>query len=227
VQDVLANIDVRVGQLLDALDTLVGAGRYVVAFSSDHGVPFIPEQEMATGRDAGRISSTALRRATNAATAAVLGVEGDYVAASFDHQIALVPGVYEAVRRAPGGLASVTRAITEIPGVRAAWSADDMLDRSGDWLTTAMQRSYVPGRSGDLMVSARPGWVLRSSSGTTHGTANDDDRRVPVVFYGAGVRAGRYDVQASPADIAPTLAALAQIVMRRADGRVLTEGVAR
>jgi hypothetical protein len=34
-------------------------------------------------------------------------------------------------------------------------------------------------------------------------------------------------VQASPADIAPTLAALAQIVMRRADGRVLTEGVAR
>ncbi len=44
VQDVLARLDVTIGELLDHLDRTVGAGKYVVAFSADHGVAQIPEQ---------------------------------------------------------------------------------------------------------------------------------------------------------------------------------------
>jgi hypothetical protein len=46
------------------------------------------------------------------------------------------------------------------------------------------------------------------------------------MFYGAGVRPGVYAGAATPADLAPTLAALAQVRFDRADGRVLTEAIA-
>jgi len=44
---------------------------------------------------------------------------------------------------------------------------------------------------------------------------------VPVIFFGAGVRKGIHQGAASPADIAPTLAALAGAPFKAADGVVL------
>ena len=48
---------------------------------------------------------------------------------------------------------------------------------------------------------------------------------MPVILFGAGVKAGRYDRAATPADIAPTLARGAGIKMPKAEGRVLAEGL--
>jgi hypothetical protein len=47
------------------------------------------------------------------------------------------------------------------------------------------------------------------------------------VFYGASVRAGRYASTATPADIAPTLAAIAGIRMTLAEGWVRTDASRR
>ena len=60
-----------------------------------------------------------------------------------------------------------------------------------------------------------------SAKGTTHGSANPDDQRVPVIFMGAGIKRGHYTEAVTPADIAPTLAALCGITMPRAEGRAL------
>ena len=64
-----------------------------------------------------------------------------------------------------------------------------------------------------------------SAVGTTHGSANADDQRVPVLLYGRGVRKGEYRQPASPADIAPTLAALSGVALPQAEGRVLKEAL--
>lgn len=74
------------------------------------------------------------------------------------------------------------------------------------------------------MVLSEPYWIGQAN-GTTHGTVYDYDRRVPVLFAGAGIKPGRYMVPASPADIAPTLAYLAGITMAHADGVVRTEAI--
>jgi hypothetical protein len=50
---------------------------------------------------------------------------------------------------------------------------------------------------------------------------------VPIIFFGAGIRAGRYISPASPADIAPTLAALVGIQMPQAEGWALKDAIAR
>jgi arylsulfatase A-like enzyme len=73
-------------------------------------------------------------------------------------------------------------------------------------------------------VVPREHWIL-STAAATHGTLHPYDQRVPVIFFGAGVAAGRYRGEATPADIAPTLAALARIQVPAIDGRVLTDAV--
>ena len=80
--------------------------------------------------------------------------------------------------------------------------------------------SHFPARAGDVIVVPKENWLF-SSSAATHGTMYAYDQRVPVMFFGAGVPAARRDETATPADIAPTLAALAGIRFNAPDGRAL------
>jgi arylsulfatase A-like enzyme len=49
---------------------------------------------------------------------------------------------------------------------------------------------------------------------------------VPVIFYGAGIAPGTYYSDASPADIAPTLATLLKIeIPSNCVGRILSEAI--
>lgn len=62
---------------------------------------------------------------------------------------------------------------------------------------------------------------------TTHGSAYNYDTHVPVIFFGVGVRPGRYNGDCSPSDIAPTLAAVLSIEPpSNRTGRVLVEALA-
>jgi predicted AlkP superfamily pyrophosphatase or phosphodiesterase len=227
VQDLLARLDVQVGRLLDELDR-VAAGRYVIGMSSDHGVAWLPEQLVADGKDAGRISSTAIRNSVNGVLKDALGVEGA-VGMVNELQVALVPGLYDALRSRDGIFDAIKKAIRAIDGVAEVFTADEIMNgaESSNRYLQAWRLSYVPGRSGEFMIVPRPHWILRSGSGTTHGSPHAYDQRVPLVFYGTGITRGRYDQPATPADLAPTLAALAGFAMPQAQGRALTIAIAR
>jgi hypothetical protein len=92
-------------------------------------------------------------------------------------------------------------------------------------MLTLMRKSYAAGRSGDVAFVLKPNWMA-TATGTTHGTPYLYDRQVPVAFFGAGVGVGRYPTQATPVDVAPTLAALAGLSLPKTDGRVLAEAIA-
>ena len=91
-----------------------------------------------------------------------------------------------------------------------------MARTSDDPVKRAAALSYHRGRSGDIIVVPERNWLL-SSAATTHGTLYPYDQRVPVIFFGAGVRAAAYDTPATPADIAPTLAELAGVRFERTE----------
>jgi hypothetical protein len=88
---------------------------------------------------------------------------------------------------------------------------------SADRLLKEAAFSYFQGRSGDLVLVPKPGWMF-SATGTTHGTGSDDDQRVPVLLFGAGIRPGTYAEPITPADVTPTLAAIFGVTMSQADG---------
>ena len=151
---------------------------------------------------------------------------GKYLSRMNGNDIYFEPGAYERLKRRPRTLKLMTDAMARVPGVRKVFTADDVANAAGasDPLLRAAALSYVKGRSGDLIVALKPGWMF-SAAGTTHGSASADDQRVPLLLFGYGVKPGHYDAPASPADVAPTLAAVAGVPLPTAEGRALKEAL--
>ena len=240
VQDVLLRLDGTLERFLGALDQKVGKDRYVVALSADHGVAEIPEQLQAQGKDAGRILEADVARSLNTAIARelVAGAKKDDpannestspVVGQVGNEIYLAPGVYDRLRGTKGAVARVLAALRKFPGIADAVEADAVAGKEARQTTgpgslrRAAALSYFPERSGDLLILPKPNWIVGQSLATTHGSTHDYDRRVPVVFYGRGVKALRSDRPVSPADVAPTLAALLGVTMKQAEGSALPE----
>ena len=67
----------------------------------------------------------------------------------------------------------------------------------------------MPGRSGDLIVRVDSGVVVTDRpTRADHGTPYSYDCSVPLVFYGADFKRGRFDAPALLRDLAPTCAAV-------------------
>jgi Type I phosphodiesterase / nucleotide pyrophosphatase len=227
VQDVLARLDVVLGRLFDTLDRTVGADKYVVAFSSDHGVALLPEQAASLGAVGGRLSVNALGVAIESALRGHFGPR-PFIEAMTGTYVHFLPGVLDAIQGNALALRGVEAAALAVPGVeRVLWSTELSSSSASDATAVlAMRRSYFAGRSGDLAFQPKPHWVV-ASAGTNHGSWHAYDREVPVIFLGANVKSGRQSGVASPLDVAPTLAALAGITMPRGSGRPLVEIISK
>jgi predicted AlkP superfamily pyrophosphatase or phosphodiesterase len=223
VQDVLIRVDRTIGRLLDHLETAVGAGNYIVGLSADHGVAEIPER---VGRG-GRISNKIISETLQKVLVPLLG-PGEHVASAAYTDIYLSDATCARLAGDEKLKALVLDTLRSVPGIGYAfWGADLATAEARadhDPVRRAAALSYNAGRSGDLIIAPGPNWLL-STSVTTHGTQHSYDQRVPVMLFGASVRSGHYQQAATPADLVPTLAAVAQVKIAPTDGRVLTEAL--
>lgn len=219
VQDTLLRLDLAMGDLLDALDRHVGKGRYLIGLSADHGVAPIPEARIAAGEPGGRITTAQLRQAANSALVAALG-PGEHVARVEYTQVYLSAQAQLKVKETPALLELVVAALEKVPGVARAFASTGLEQQThaSDRLLRAAALSYVPGRSGQVVVLPQPFFVIGGADATTHGTHQLYDQRVPLIFFGTGVRPGHYQVPSTPADLAPTLASRIGLAMPGADG---------
>jgi hypothetical protein len=222
VQDVLIRLDRTIGALIDHLDARVGRDRYVLALSADHGVARLPER---TGGQ--RLPASEILAAVNEALTPHFG-SGKYVAHAAYTDIYLARGVADRLRQSEAASRAVLDALRALPGIAHAFRADDISQpsarTSADPVRRAAALNYYAPRSGDIIVVPEENWLL-STAATTHGTLYPYDQDVPVIFFGARVRAGVIDDPVTPADIAPTLAALAGIPFAAADGRALLRDI--
>lgn len=221
VQDVIARLDVTIGRLLDALDKKVGAGNYVLALSSDHGVGDVPEQ----GGKGGRQPMAAIRGAIEKAVAAGLGGDEPFIEAVVGGDIYFKVGVYDRLKGDRAAMHAAIAAAEAMPGVARVLTSDEVASPaarvSKDAEVRAAALSYYPGRNGDLIVIPKENWMF-VAAGTTHGSLYGYDQRVPVLLYGAGIKPGVLDTAATPADLAVTVASLVGVRLPSPDGHVLT-----
>jgi predicted AlkP superfamily pyrophosphatase or phosphodiesterase len=220
VKDIYAHLDKTLGTLFDQLDTIVGKDQWVAGLSADHGVTPIPEQLVAAGKDGGRITGGAIVDAIEQVVRPVLG-QGRHVIVLNTNDIYFENGVYAKIAKSRELMTSVISAIQSRPGIQRAYRSEEIRGAatSKDPLLRAAALSYYPGRSGDIVFEAKPGWMI-SAGGTTHGSASADDQHVPILLLGRGVKPGAYQDPATPADLAPTLAALSGLTMK-AEGHPL------
>jgi Type I phosphodiesterase / nucleotide pyrophosphatase len=209
VRDMCIRTDRVLGQLLRAIEAEAGAGNYVVVLTSDHGVAPKPEELTKRGMPAGRFSADEVRRTIETALNEKYGpahwVLGNAeLSPYFDHE--LLRAKHIALTDA---METAAEAVRKLPYIFRVYTSTQLEHENlaGDPIGKLMQRGFYRERAGDLFIVQKPYWIA-SKDGTTHGTPFSYDTHVPVIFYGRGIRAGRYDENIRVADIAPTLAAL-------------------
>ncbi len=238
IQDILVRLDKDLGELFAHLDKKVGRGNYVVALSADHGVVPIPEDMQKTGADAGVLHLPEVQEHIEKALESF-----DYakpaVARISGSDVYFATGVYEKLAADSNAMNAVMDAIRTVPGVAAVYRAEELRDRPATPQSStqspahrAFGYSYFPGRSGDLFILPNPYWLMDGtplgkprSYGTGHGVPYNYDQHVPVLLMGFGIQPGQYFQPITPADIAPTFAALCGITLASRDGHVLAEAL--
>jgi type I phosphodiesterase/nucleotide pyrophosphatase len=201
--DNLLRLDREIGEFLAFLDKAVGKGRYVLALSADHGCSDIPEAGRDPGSPGRRVGLSQIE--------------------------AMMDRVLEETGRAPGTpdeiadrAARTARNFDFIGGAATAKELEDTGSKN-DPILTLMSHSFRPDRVPLTLGSSRASlarfgvlaWLTEGAileeAPANHGSPYPLDRRVPLIFFGAGVPKGASEAPARTVDLAPTLASLAGV----------------
>lgn len=221
--DVIVRLDRLLGDFFTYLDETVGAGKYVIALSADHGAPNISEYEHENGRQA-------------------LRIESEDIAAALERVSRLTSAFTGNPDKLPELIAA---SLEEFPFIQKAMTPEDLLGTGvTDPITAAYRNSFRTDRPptypmwthenryGNLVRPEHPVnfgvvvelvenaniWAARS----THGSSYSYDRRVPILIMGPGIPARVTDENVHTRDVAPTLANLLGIAYPdTVDGRPL------
>jgi type I phosphodiesterase/nucleotide pyrophosphatase len=169
--DMTLRLDELLDAFLNALDRRVGAGRWALLVTSDHGASPLPER-----LNGGRITYESLRDAANRAAIAELG-PGDWIASAKYPNVFLTakanatPPKDRAVL-----LQKIIFALRSFPGIARAERSDEFA-------------GHCDQRTGDAFAFCSmldpEGWILEDADeafATAHGSFNDYDRIVPVIM---------------------------------------------
>ena len=225
------DLDDFVRDLFALLDQKVGAGRYIIAFTADHGVTAVPEHNLSIGIDAGRLQGETVVTTIEKALDRAHG-RADWVLGAELPHVWLNPSALKR-RRVSRAAAQRTMAAASarLPGVARVYTKTDVLAGAlpDSELSRRITRSFHPDAAGDVYILLRPGWLFhigRHHGGTRHGTPYTPDTHVPLVFWGPQFTTGIFPRPVEIVDLAPTLATvLAVSPPSLCEGRPLTEAL--
>src|ERR1017187_5155763 len=213
-------------KLFLAADRQVGADNYLVVFTADHGVAPVPEVNAARKMPGGRIDPASIKAAVQGALVKKYGA-GDWVAGAFDLAVYLNQGLVAQLKLDLGEVErEAARAIQALPHVSRVYTLQETMQGGGvkDTVSQKVANGFHARRGPDVELIPDPYWMVGTGKGTGPASPYSYDTHVPVIFLGAGIRAGQYHGLIAVNDIAPTLATMLEIETPSGSvGRVLTE----
>ena len=213
ILDMTVRLDRQLAQFLKRLDDVVGAGRCLLALTSDHGVAPCAARARALRLDAGTFREKDVEDRLNAALRRTFGISDDktrLVAGIEMPWLHLDQKVMERARVSSDRVvAACMLELRQIEGVGwvypASVLAGDAPPVDDDFARMAWA-AYHPQLAGQIYIGLRPYWhKLKADQAASHGTFHGYDRHVPIVLYGPGIRPGRYQAPADPIDIAKSI----------------------
>jgi arylsulfatase A-like enzyme len=225
--DLASRADSCLADFMAMLDAKVGKGRWTATITADHGV--VPNKLTARRYEAAPFDSV-----------------GDYAKAKIKAWVDRVVGVPGAALSVTEGAvvfdpakirdpAAAARVVADSahanPWFSAGFTADEMRHPGeGNPVLERAARGYYPGRSGDVLLLPANDvyWEDTARNRAGHGGPQREQRLVPFVLYGAGVRPGVYRDAISTLDIAATTARILGLEPPgQCEGRSLYEALTR
>jgi Type I phosphodiesterase / nucleotide pyrophosphatase len=219
IRQMVLHLDRHVEYLLEHLKTTLGENAFNLVLAAAHGVPPAPPEG---SRSRMAVDGESVAQAVNRALiAAGMGRVDRYI----------YPFLYLDTSgfRDPEPLRmAAARAALNHPAVAACYTAGGYCTVR-DEFEVRFRNSFHPLRSGDVMLSYRPGYVEEygQGRGVSYGSLYNYDVRVPLCFYGPQFRAGVFESPVQSVDLAPTLARAMGVASPPSSvGRVLGEALA-
>ncbi|MGO9255030.1 MAG: alkaline phosphatase family protein [Bryobacteraceae bacterium] len=225
VHEMCLRTDVLLARFLRAVDGAVGEDNALVVVTADHGVAPMPEVNTARRMPGGRMEPGVTSKVVQAALVKKFG-EGQWILNDseatlyFDRELIARKNLDRAEVERTAAAAALT-----IPHVFRVYTREQLLTGAvaRDRVSERVMNGYNGQRGGDLEVLLDPYWIY-PKTGTSHGTTFSYDAHVPLIFLGAGIKAGRYDETVVINDVAPTLATMLDVETPAGSvGRVLSE----
>lgn len=214
LDSIYEQLDLDLAHFLDVLDSKVGKGNYLLFLTADHGAThnyrYMSEHSLPTET----FGTTALKTAAMDMVKDKFGVD-KVVKATLGYNWFLDN---EAIAAVGADREAIKRAIVEQVerDDRISWVVDlehpydrgiprEVIDR--------VVKGYYPARCGELYLIPVMGVYAGShdGKGSTHGTWNQSDTHIPLVFYGWHVPHGERVERNGMTDIAATIAAMLHI----------------
>jgi len=228
IHDQILRLDRYMGEFLDSLYTVRDSSSIIIALTSDHGVQPYPELHFA-GRpnatlrvDVNPVLSQAMRG---------LAARGVDTSTALDFEYGMVFADSMAFQRAnvpmDSVLTSLAAGFRRVPGVARADKVRDLAQ--ADTVRDAVARRWIhalpPSLNVVMVVSPEPYVYWAGVTYATHGSPNDRDARVPILFYGPGFARGVTRTRTvRVVDMAPTLAKRIGVTpTERLDGAALRD----
>ncbi len=217
--EVYMQLDKDLTAFLNALDSQVGRGNYLLFLTADHGAAHNPNFLNSHKLPGGGWSTGDTKKQVNEALAAKFGVKGDYISDVIDYRLYIDRNFldankldYEKVKAAAiDVLKRDSQFVYVVDFERAAESA------MPEFLRERTINGYNRLRSGDIMVVTRPDVLNytfpRDYRGTNHGAWNPYDAHIPMLFMGWHVRHGSTSEPTFITDVAATVCAMLHIQM--------------
>jgi predicted AlkP superfamily pyrophosphatase or phosphodiesterase len=218
VLDISLRSDMIVAEMIAHLDAKVGRQNYVLALSSDHGICPNPEIARAAGHQAARIDpklevvelefTLKVKYKTTVKWIEAIHGAGVYLNRQAIRQSGLTPQQAEDV---------VAQWFLSRPYAQEVYTRSQIMSDSTLPVMGQMVRNcFHPDRSGDVMPILKPyHFISKYTTGTTHGSPNEYDTHVPLVFFGGNVVPGKHTEKVSPQ--------LAAVVLGQAIGQTLRD----
>ncbi len=226
VKDMAIRVDEQIGKLFRLLDETVGMQNVLVVLTADHGVASTPAMDEKRKLPGGYLLADA-EDGVQSALSRKFGKGSWLISGGGEATLYLNK---ETVAKSKVSLQDVNDTVVDtllsVPQYHVArvYSRKQLMDGvAGDFVAEAAMDGFNERRSGDFSIIFEPGY-MSGTGGTTHFSAYDYDRHVPLLIAGPGIKAGQFNRTVAVNDVAPTLANILEVgTPSGSSGRVLDE----
>jgi hypothetical protein len=216
VEDIYLRLDIELANLLNFLDLNIGKGNYSLFLSADHGAAynsrFLTDNKIPSGYWQGG----QVQRQLNEELEKKYNIK-NLVTSFSNAQVHLNNRAIDSSKINEEEVREyIVHFLRKQPQILFVADINDLEETAlpGD-LKTRIIRGYNSKRSGPITFGLEPGWYggAVNATGTTHGTWNNYDSHIPLLWMGWGIKHGATNRKTGMTDIAATLAGLLHIEM--------------
>jgi predicted AlkP superfamily pyrophosphatase or phosphodiesterase len=229
IHDQILRLDRTLGGLMDSLYARFSSEQVAFVLSADHGVTPFPQAGARTPAEAQAriVDPEQLIQSITKVVGAKALEDGAVTLESGmlmmePQQLGFDAALMDSAATTFARTARAVNGVLRVDFVRDLARQDTVQDA----ITRRWHHTIPSDRAIPVVVTLKPDHVWSDSDWAHHGTPHDIDAQVPIIFFGAGFKAGHYGDFVRTVDIAPTLARLLRVQPTEPlDGKPLTQAL--